>query len=80
MTCQDLSYKLKVNEFNDSTNTKRWITKVLSSLRSNEDANSIAREERGCLTAPHHNPTTDNRVHVRSPTRRHQPRTQDLAL
>ena len=38
-----ISYKLKVNEFDDSTNTKRGITKGLSSLRSNDDANVIVR-------------------------------------
>ena len=38
-----ISYTLKVNEFDVSANTKSWITKVLSSLRSNDDANSIVR-------------------------------------
>ena len=40
---QDLSYKLKVNGIDDSTNTTRWITKVLSSLRSNDDPNGVVR-------------------------------------
>ena len=40
---QDLSYKLKLNGFDDTANTKSWITKVLSSLRSNDDANSIVQ-------------------------------------
>ena len=38
-----ISYKLTVNDFDDSANTKSWTTKVLSSLRSNDDANSIVR-------------------------------------
>ena len=38
-----ISYKLKVNKFDDSANTKSWITKMLSSLRSNDDAHSIVR-------------------------------------
>ena len=38
-----IPYKLKKNEFGDSANTKSLITKVLSSLRSNDDANGIVR-------------------------------------
>ena len=38
-----ISYMLKVNEFEDSTNTKSWITKMLSSLKPNDDANSVVR-------------------------------------
>ena len=38
-----ISCKLKVNEFDDSANTKSWTTEVLSSLRSDDDANSIVR-------------------------------------
>ena len=34
----------------------------------------------GCLTAPHHNTTTNWRVHVRNATRKPQARTQELAL
>ena len=34
----------------------------------------------GCLTALHYNITANRRVHVRSPTRKPQSRTQELAL
>ena len=37
------SHKPKAKEFDDSTNTMRRITKVLSSLGSNDDANGIVR-------------------------------------
>ena len=71
-----ISYKLKVNEFDDSANTKSWITKVLSSLRSNDDANSIVRG--GVRMSD--STTTNRRVHVRNAARYPQARTQELAL
>ena len=73
---QDLSYKLTVKEFDDLTNT------CCSEVDRDRTTTQTApfEEECGCLTSLHHETTTNRRVHVRSLTRKHQPRAQELAL
>ena len=54
---QDLSCRLKVNEFADLTNTKPWIEEVLSRDRLTPHTVSF-EEECGSQTAKHHKTTT----------------------
>ena len=53
---------------------------ALSDLPTVQVGTQKKRHSRKLQTALHHNSTTNRRVHVRSPTRKHQPRTQELAI
>ena len=76
---QDLSYRLKVNEFADLVCAKPWMEEVLSLDRRTTQTVSF-EEEYGSQTAQHHRTTTDRRDHVRNYTRKPEARKQELAL